>query len=324
MRRNITASPLYPGKASRTAPYRFEYQSTLVEAAVLRAITHHPKEKEFWKERNQNYQYANEEERENALQKSHKRWFEILDLGRPLREVFKTWPLLATETKQCLLIKASSRYQEGAELYVTPISPDVSPRERRSIVIQLTPEFFSQAQQLLTFLRRELLHIVDMLNPDFGYEPDFPKAPAGPTFNSIFQERYRILWDITIDGRLCQKNWLPLGDRDKHLSIFKRAFPLPENKAEELFSHFFAGTSHTHAELVSFAQKPHEWLNEAYSEPHSEKGVCSLCSFPSFDLITHPAEISSDLTVKIKKDFPNWEKTDPVCQQCIHLYSVKS
>jgi hypothetical protein len=151
-------------------------------------------------------------------------------------------------------------------------------------------------------------------------QPDFPKTSVGPTYDRFLQERYSVLWDITIDGRLYQKGWLPPSVREKHWTIFKRVFPGLEKEVERLFTFFFDQGPHTHLDLVAFAQNPEKWIGTTGENP--TKGRCALCHFPSFHLI-NPAHLPAALFAKIHQESPAWNPTEPICQQCADLYSSR-
>ncbi|MFQ5706952.1 MAG: hypothetical protein ACE5HO_05845 [bacterium] len=304
------------------APYRIEYQPQLVEESVLRAIAGHSDERLFRKERNRLYELEDAEAREAAFHDLHTRWFKRLGLGRTFQQALEYWPILQTSTHKCLLVPARSKKDVCAEMYVAPKNSALAERQRRSVVIQVTTELLCRPQQLLSFLRHELLHIVDMLDPDFGYEPNLPESEIGPTYDRFLQERYRVLWDITIDGRLHQKGWLPDSVREQHWAVFRNTFPGPTEGLEPVFSFFFDGLVPTHQELLSFCRAPESWLEEA-DTAFNPKGRCSLCRFPSHQLIDAPAILVPGLIDKIQKAHPQWRPTQPICRQCADLYELR-
>jgi hypothetical protein len=220
------------------------------------------------------------------------------------------------------LIRARAQKHLGAELYITAEEPGLKERDRRTIVAQLTPELLSQPQLFLEFLRHEFLHLVDMLDPHFGYEPNFPKSDAGPAYDHFLQGRYSVLWDVTIDGRLYQRGWLPPAARVKHFANFKRAFQGSEEKLAKTFAYFFDQNSHTHHELVEFAQHPEKWL-AGETTITSSKGRCAICHFPTFQLI-EPSALCAELVTKIHEHYPEWNGKKPVCQQCVDLYEART
>jgi hypothetical protein len=92
-----------------------------------------------------------------------------------------------------------------------------------------------------------------MLDRDFGYEPRLP-AGDGPTLRAGRRaERYRVLWDAYVDGRLVAAGRAPVSVRLARLREFGRAFPELGEQAETAFRRFFEAGRCTHADLVAFA-----------------------------------------------------------------------
>lgn len=231
-----------------------EYEPRLVEEAVLLALRARAEETEFRKERDPLYEVADPEAREAAFRACHARWFERLGLGRAVIQELGERPSVAASATRLLVVFASSARDEVAELFVSPGTGQVG-EEERVVVIRLRPETLTLPDRLRSFFRHELLHIEDMLDPRFGYEPEFPLS-AAPVNRRVLQDRYRVLWDAFIDGRLARQGWVPAGIRAERLRDFARAFPMLRERTEEAFGRFFEATSLTHAELVAFAADP--------------------------------------------------------------------
>ncbi len=304
--------------------YHIEYQPRLIEEAVLRAIGGHADERLFRKERDRVYGLPDPDEREEAFEKLHQQWFARLRLAAPLEEALACWPILKNETDKCVVTKAQSQKEMGADLFVAQ-TPSETDRQQRAIVIRLTAELLTDPHTLLAFLRHELMHIVDMLDPNFGYEPELPacagrpQSTAGPTYDRLLRDRYRILWDITIDGRLAQKGWLESNIKNRHWLNFQRTFSGPPSDLETIFSFFFNNRRPAHADLVSFAQRPESWfVNSAAARP--SKGLCSICHFPAFQFVNPKTDLSQFTCDQIQKEIPGWQPDQPVCRQCADLY----
>jgi hypothetical protein len=330
--------------------YRIDYQPQLVEEAVLLAMSGHEDEHLFRWERDQVYERFEEAEaREAAFQHVHRSWFEILGMGEPLQACLDTWPILREATERCLVMKARAPKEAGAELYCA--AENAAPGNRTSpvILIQITPGLLTQPAACLAFLRHESLHVVDMLDPHFEYVPDLPKSNAGPAHDQLLQNRYAVLWDIIIDGRLHQRGWLSPAAREKHFADFKRAFQgeaenvaqtsclragmpaLPSAAIEVLsdaeaalaqkFADFFDHNSHTHGELLAFAQHPEKWLQPDRAMS-SSPARCGLCHFPT-SLLLAPHELRVEVKREIQIHFPAWQEAEPVCRQCVDLYEAR-
>ena len=54
---------------------------------------------------------------------------------------------------------------------------------------------------LTRYCRHELMHIHDMLDPTFGYDPD-TRVGQNPGEETLILHRYRMLWNISVDSRL--------------------------------------------------------------------------------------------------------------------------
>jgi hypothetical protein len=292
------------------------YDPGLIEEVVFLAVSRRPEAKRFHRERSPIYGITDAEEREQAFQNFHRAWFFRLGLSEQVEKTLAEQPLLSANVKSCLVARAPGR-EEGAELFVNP-DQRLNEKERRTISIFLRPESFLSPLALQALLRHELLHIADMLDPSFGYEPVLPAAGAGPTHDRLQKERYRVLWDATIDGRMARRGWAPGSLRAERLSEFRRAFPMLREESGDLFSRFFDREAHTHAELVAFVLDPKSF-DGALRSPQPG-GRCPLCGFPTYVFEHKPEELPAEALARITQDFPQWHPSDGLCTQCADLY----
>jgi hypothetical protein len=320
--------------------FSLEWDPRLVEEAVLLAVDARQVQG-FRGERNRLYEIQDPEEREAAFRKFHVAWFERLNLAGPFWQALREQPLIPASTRACVVAYARTGRDEGAELFVSPGGEGAGEAERRSVGVRLLPQRFLDEEELLAFLRHELFHITDMLDPAFGYEPRLPKAELGPAHERLLQDRYRVLWYIYIDGRLVHRNWTPPLVRARRLEEFARTFTMLGDRVEEAFSRFFDNTSLTHSDLVSFAINPappasvldscssnskFEIRNSklaAGPRPHAGQR-CPLCGFPTHAFQPDPDQLPADVVDRIRADFPTWEPSSGLCQQCSDLYRSRS
>lgn len=232
-----------------------EYEPRLVEEAVLVTLCGRAAEAEFRSGRDRLYEIDDPEEREARFRAFHAAWFERLGLGREIQLALEEQPSVAARTARCLVACAPSGRDEEAELFVAS-EHGAGRRVQRAVVIRLRPETLTIPERLRLLLRRELLHIADMLDPGFGYEPRFDGFAAGPAQKRVLQDRYRVLWDAFVDGRLARLGWAPATIRAERLKDFARTFPGPGERTAEVFARFFDGKSLTHVELAAFAADP--------------------------------------------------------------------
>ncbi|HEU5395292.1 MAG TPA: hypothetical protein VFV36_10900 [Candidatus Methylomirabilis sp.] len=300
-----------------------EYETALVEEAVLRALRGHREEGAFRRERDRLYGNPDPEAREAAFKGLHAAWFERLGLGRPIAQAFHEQPSVGAATRGCRIAVARSRQEEGAELFVRPSGPGLGDRDRRWVVIRLRPEALGSAGALLQFLRHEFLHIADMLDPRFGYEPSLRREGAELTPERLLRDRYRVLWDATIDGRLACLGLAPPSVRAARFHDFVRTFPRLGARAEEAFSRFFEGATRAHADLVAFAADPGGGLATRAEGPHPGER-CPLCRFPTHAFAAAPAGLPAGVLDRIRTDFPAWDPDWGLCQHCADLYRARS
>jgi hypothetical protein len=222
-----------------------DYEQGLVEASVLAAARGHREEGAFRAARDRLYELADSEARDAAFTEFHAAWFERLTLDRPLRIALDEIPVIARHCGGCIVARAAA--DESSDLLVA--------RGRRpTVMIRVRPETVCDPTRFLRLLRRELLHVADMIDPAFGYEPTLPRTDQGPYADLALKERYRVLWDTWVDGRLARTGRVPSWVRDERLREFARVFPGLPDATRHAFERFFDSAHLTHRDLVASAR----------------------------------------------------------------------
>jgi len=302
----------------RVAPFPLRYDPRLVEEAIFLAVRGCPEERVFHTGRDRLYDLADPEARDRAFQEYHASWFTRLGLGVQIERAFAEQPSIIQATRGCVVGPAPTRQAEGAELFVSPPEEGLSVRARCSVGLLLRPEALRDPDTLRAFLRHELLHVADMLNPEFGYEPALPQAEGGPVYDRLLRDRYRTLWNATIDGRLVRRGWASPFVRERCLRDFAKTFPMLGVQTAEEFARFFEAEPHTHAELVAFACHPAEG---PFTLSHG--GRCPLCRFPTYVFAPEPERLPAEVVARIAQDFPAWRPAHGLCSQCADLYRTR-
>jgi hypothetical protein len=220
-----------------------DYDPALVEATVLAARSDG---RAFHAERDPLYGIADAETREAAFVALHARWFQRLGLDRSLPQALAERPEISPACGRGVVVRAGAAAAEAADLLVAPPA-------RPTLLIRFTPERLAVRERALAFLHHELLHVADMLDRDFGYQPRLPPADGVCLREDRRAERYRVLWDAYVDGRLVAASRALVAVRGERLREFRRAFPELGEEAEAAFERFFEAGRCTHAELVAFA-----------------------------------------------------------------------
>lgn len=264
----------------------------------------------FHGERERLYAILDPDERNAAFFKLHVEWFREWGLEKMLLGIVDEFPLLRASLNTLAFHKAHARSDEGAELYV-------SPDNGRSGVVALRVERFGQPDELASFLRHEFSHVHDMLAPAFGYSPQLRLPGQNAAQQRLTRERYRLLWDITIDGRLASANHLGASSRQQHRALFDHAFGFwPESKRDELFSSLWDDPQPRHGNLLAIASDPRDCKSAHEPTPGAP---CPLCGFPTFDW-ADASRFGGQTVAAILREFPRWSPQQGACGRCLAIY----
>jgi hypothetical protein len=294
------------------------YDPRLVEEAVFHARRHGHALNGLDARRNRIYQVSDPDERERLFHELHDSWFIRLGLNQTIEEALGEQPIIAAEVHSCFIVCAAESNAQGADLFVAQEGRRENPGGR-TLRVLLTPQSLLNSAALRTFLRRELFHVADMLDADFAYEPALPKAEGGPTYDTLVTNRYRVLWDITIHGRMTRRGWPPKTDRGEQFAYFRHAFPMLKDNVNESFDQFFDNDRPTHPELAAFAFDPRTAAGRA-GDPCTAGTHCPLCKFPTHSFEPQPEQLGDDVVAAIRSDFENWTPSMGLCAQCADLY----
>jgi hypothetical protein len=284
-----------------------EWDPGLVEAAVLAAVAGRSEERAFRAARDRLYEIAEPDSREAAFDALHARWFERLALDRPFRETLAERPEIGARCGRWLVAPARGRRDEAADLLV---APDARP----TLLVRVTAETIAVPDRLSLLLRRELLHVGDMLDPRFGYEPSLPEGAVGGARERVVRDNYRVLWNAYVDGRLVRAGWLAATASAERLAEFARAFPHLGEGTAAAFEGVFGARDLTHAELLAFASG---------GPDGTPLPRCRLCDLPTHDFEPAPEALPAQVLAAIACDFPSWRPMDGICGRCGELYASR-
>lgn len=249
------------------------------------------------------YDLPDPDQRSDGFFKLHVEWFREMGFEARVLAAAKTFPLVEQRATSLMLRKAVTPKEEGAELFVRP--------DANNVVVAIRGERF-QEEGLDGFLRHEFCHVSDMLDETFGYEPRIELPGAPPTEVNLLRDRYRVLWDITIAGRLGLE-----AERGARWQELSRAFStLPPERQRGLFDRLWRERP-AHGELVGIAKSSHA------RAARTPGGSCPLCRFPTFDWADADG-LGSATTAAIQAHFPNWRPEDGCCGRCAELYSAST
>ncbi len=303
---------------------RIEFHAPFLETAVQAVVDADARAPMYHRDREAIYSLEDPAARDRAFGRLAAGWFQRLALDAPIRRAIEERTAGLVPVGRVLVGPAVRPADEGADLLV---APGVAP----TLVIRILPVRCRDGAGLLTQLRRELLHIADILDPAFRYEPRLPPQPAGPAHDRIIQDRYRLLWDCSVDGRLVHAGLLAEEVRDVRRREYRRAFGYPgladsiaraataaarARAAAPAFGTIFHGPRPTHLELVEIAAGRSAGTTAGHR--------CSLCAFPTMSIVPDPAGLPAPVLDTIRSEFPGWNAGDTLCIQCADLYRARA
>jgi hypothetical protein len=169
------------------------------------------------------------------------------------------------------------------------------------------------------FLRHELMHLQDMVEPAFRYLPELPVS--GPSLNQshLARERYRLLWDVCIDGRLTLSRRNTVATKEQRWTEFTNTFSFwTESRQREVFESLWTNLNPRHELLVELVSDPRQLQAADGPRPGAP---CPLCGFPTFSWATEATLAEPTLTA-IRSEFPHWSPEQGACARCSNIYRV--
>lgn len=297
--------------------FALDFEPRLLEECVLLAIegAQAADRAQFRRERNAQYELPDEDAREAGFQELGLRWFARLELQKPVLQALEEQPSVVHSTSRAFILAALAAKEEAADLH------ESREQARPVLVIRLRPVTLVDPAQLLPLLRHELQHVADMLEPEFGYERASPGEGAGPVYENLLRQRYRVLWDATIDGRLRARGLLDPDVEELRRREFAATFVMLGARVEEFFQRYFRGPRPRHHDLWAFAAQPMEGVSTAPAGAGTRR--CPLCELPTASFHADAEGLGPAVLSRIREDFPTWTRELGLCRQCADLYASR-
>jgi hypothetical protein len=202
--------------------------------------------------------------------------------------------------------------------------------------IKLVPRRFYDPA-INRYLRHELTHISDMLDPKYGYDPD-TKVGLNPGEEHLILNRYRVLWSLHIDSRIAQSGKEPMFSREYRLREFRSWYrKIPATQVESVFEGLWGTDYFTHAELVEMAQDTGRVIERAVEVDDSEvpdvptKPIlmpgfpCPLCRFPTYSWVEDLDETVEKYVLDfMRENHPGWDTEYGACDRCVEVYKLRA
>lgn len=254
-----------------------EYEQSLVETTVfLTTRANETLECELHLAIDPLYEILDEELRQREFVTVFRDYFAKLKLDHAIGNLIAERPLIARHVDQCIVREAARKKDESAELFVREIKN--SGTKYRTLVIQVCPGSLIDSKRLDVQMRRELLHVSDMLDECFDYEYETFSGPL--SLQNLQRDRYRVLWDTYVEGRLHREKLGVQKEKSRLQQSFERVFtncsPTPD---ERMFHEVFNASSLTHEILIKWAREPDLLFDSLVSAQCTDR--ISTVSLPS-------------------------------------------
>jgi hypothetical protein len=294
------------------------FEDDLVEAVVALATSGSAapipalQVRRFHRDRERAYAELDPDARQEAFARVYIEWFSQWGFDRRLRQPVDALPLLARSLDVLAFRKARRPADEGSELYRNS-------QNRSRGVVALDPRRFRRDSLLEPFLNHELMHLHDMVDPGFGYTGDLDLPGRIPAQVRLVRERYRLLWDLTIDGRLAAVGRPTIAAESRRRAEFDLGFSfLPSPARIDCFNRLWTDPLPCHDRLVSIASDPRELGSNPVPVPGAG---CPMCGFPTFDWID-PSRLSDKAMERVHLEFPGWQPAAGLCGRCFEIYAA--
>lgn len=266
----------------------------------------------FHTERESCYKVLDSDDRAAAFARVQLSWFNEWGVEKLLASVVSRFPVLNEALAALAFRKARGRADEGAELYCD------AQGQRRGIVA-LQPDRFGEDVALACWLHHELAHVADMVDERFGYSPDLAQTGQTASQHRLVCERYRLLWDVSIDGRLIRRGLGSIADEAQRRREFDCGFAfLPDARRAELFAGLWSGRTASHTGLLELAADPRGLQDHHAPVPGAP---CPLCGFAAFQWID-ANRLCPAARERIRVEFPGWRDGEAVCARCAEIYDA--
>ncbi len=173
--------------------------------------------------------------------------------------------------------------------------------------------------ELRAFLLHELTHLVDLLDAGFGYRREDPALGERRPRAELVRDRYRVLWNASVDGRLALREETVPGTEEIRRNEVRRALAaIGGAAADRLFEDAWTGRLFGHAALLTAARR----RGAGKSRGLQPGGTCPLCSFSTWDVAS--IDDAAAVATAVRADYSTWAPDEGLCGRCLELYQIHS
>ena len=298
--------------------------------------------KEFHQYADPIYERFSLDDREAEFKKLYQYLFGIWGFSDIIRDAFDEFPALKERIGIVLIKGVLKEDQEGVDILRKwgsvehDLAKQFEEKGLKGVGIKLIPRRFYDPA-LTRYCRHELMHIADMLAPEFGYDPD-TKVGQNPGEETLILQRYRVLWCLNIDSRLLiagKESMLTKEDRFKEFRSWYRK--IPPTQLKSVFEGLWQTATMTHSELVEMSTDTTRVMDRALEVEGSEVPdhqnkimlmpgfPCPLCRFPTYSWVENlDTSVEKHVLDFIRENHPGWDTEFGACDRCVEVYKLRA
>ena len=306
------------------------YDAHLIDDVVFKGLAERERNgdtalyREYHKQRDKIYDIE-QEMRPKKFRDLDSGFFHHLGYDHFLIETLDEFPDIKRNVEEVHVRRATTKQNEGSNLV----------DDGKKVLIRLYADQFIEGKEICKVLRHELMHVSDMMDKDFEYSAEPFDCP--PMEEQIIRDRYRLFWDIYVDGRLEREGRETIATREDRKKEFESFFrKIPEKTRDIIFEKMWEGKDPlTHNKMVEMSKDIKRIVeitgsgNTDNLEEETERAsppqgtTCPFCGFPTYDWVEDMGN-TEEIVKIIKEDFPDWDVRDSVCSRCAEYYKLKA
>jgi hypothetical protein len=297
-------------------------QPELAEHAVFAAVRRDAfVEQAYHREFARCHQHASADERDAAFRYLHETWFaELGFLGRVDR-LTRLFPRLRDRVERLVMREAHGRGNQSVDLFGAP--------GRYTIGMSTSVGLLLDEAAFTYFARHELLHIDDMLDPVFEYDPGALAAAGNRAHQNLVRDRFAVAWAMSCDARLESDLGLPEEVRGRRQAEFSRVFASGGTAArgpgfDDLWAEWKSRRPR-HPDLLALAMAgctSHSEGSNGHHPAPARGGRCPACGFATFDWADEGA--LGAVRAAVRQALPEWRPGWGLCRRCAEVFAARA
>ncbi|MGR3221070.1 MAG: hypothetical protein ACUZ8H_14835 [Candidatus Anammoxibacter sp.] len=145
------------------------------------------------------------DEHDKAFHELNIKYFSLLGYAEFVYKAIQGFPVFAKEIDKISFLKINKRIERGADIFFHS-DDEKDHSAAKTVVFKILPDQFLNIDHLAMDFQKEFLHIHDMLDDEFGYEPSLNVKDANIMRYKLIQDRYTVLWQAYVDARLSARS----------------------------------------------------------------------------------------------------------------------